>query len=55
MSVVRALASFTAAMEAPGAAPLRPAEDAVVLDTTGNTFQQSLRQILDIIRERIAL
>jgi hypothetical protein len=25
MSVVRALASFTAAMEAPGAAPLRPA------------------------------
>lgn len=37
------------------AAPLRPAEDAVVLDTTGNTFQQSLRQILDIIRERIAL
>ena len=37
------------------AAPLRPAEDAVVLVTTGNTFQQSLRQILDIIRERIAL
>lgn len=37
------------------AAPLRPAEDAVTLDTTGNTFEQSRRQILDIIRERIRL
>ncbi|MCI9391788.1 MAG: (d)CMP kinase [Oscillospiraceae bacterium] len=37
------------------AAPLRPAADAVVLDTTGNTFEQSCRQILEIIRERIAL
>ncbi len=37
------------------AAPLRPAEDAVTLDTTGNTFEQSRRQILDLIRERIAL
>ena len=37
------------------AAPLRQAEDAVVLDTTGNTFQQSRQQILDIIRERIGL
>ena len=29
--------------------------DAVGLDTTGNTFEQSCRQILEIIRERIAL
>lgn len=36
------------------AAPLRPAEDAVLLDTTGNTFDQSRRQILEIIRGRIA-
>lgn len=36
-------------------APLRPAEDAVLLDTTGNTFDQSLGQILDIIRGRLAL
>lgn len=35
------------------AAPLRPAEDAVLLDTTGNTFAQSLEQILDIIRGRL--
>lgn len=35
-------------------APLRPAEDAVLLDTTGNTFAQSLEQILDIIRGRLA-
>ena len=34
--------------------PLRPAEDAVLLDTTGNTFDQSRRQILEIIRGRIA-
>ncbi len=37
------------------AAPLRPAEDAVVLDTTGNTFQQSRQQLLDIIRGRVGL
>lgn len=36
-------------------APLRPAEGAVVLDTTGNSFQRSRQQILDIIRERIGL
>lgn len=35
------------------AAPLRPAEDAVLLDTTGNTFAQSLEQILNIIRGRL--
>lgn len=37
------------------AAPLRPAEGAVLLDTTGNTFEQSRRQILDIIRGRLEL
>lgn len=37
------------------AAPLRPAEGAVLLDTTGNTFAQSRRQILEIIRERTGL
>lgn len=36
-------------------APLRPAAGAVVLDTTGNTFEESCRQILEIIRERIGL
>ena len=35
------------------AAPLRPAEDAVVLDTTGNTFQQSLDLLLRTIKERL--
>ena len=35
------------------AAPLRPAEDAVYLDTTGNTFEQSREQILKIIKERL--
>lgn len=34
------------------AAPLKAAEDAVLVDTTGNTFEESRRQILDIIRER---
>ena len=37
------------------AAPLRPAEGAVRLDTTGNTFEQSLQQILAIIKERTGL
>ena len=35
------------------AAPLRAAEDAVRLDTTGNTFEESRRQILKIIKERL--
>ena len=35
------------------AAPLRPAEDAVVLDTTGNTFQQSFDLLLRTIKERL--
>ncbi len=35
------------------AAPLRPAEDAVILDTTGNTFQQSFDLLLQTIKERL--
>ena len=35
------------------AAPLRPAEDAVILDTTGNTFQQSFDLLLQKIKERL--
>ena len=37
------------------AAPLRPAEDAVVLDTTEINFQESLERIIEIIRERTGL
>ena len=35
------------------AAPLRTAEDAVSLDTTGNTFQQSFDLLLQTIKERL--
>lgn len=35
------------------AAPLRAAEDAVVLDTTGNTFQQSFDLLLQTIKEKL--
>ena len=35
------------------AAPLRPAADAIHLDTTGNTFEQSRQEILRIIKEHI--
>jgi len=37
------------------AAPLRPAADAVILDTTALDFQQSLRRVIEIIRERAGL
>ena len=37
------------------AAPLRPAEDAVTLDTTLLTFEESRQRILEIIRERAGL
>lgn len=37
------------------AAPLRMAEDAVLLDTTGLDFQESEKALLDIIRERTGL
>ena len=34
-------------------APLVPAEDAILVDTTGNTLEQSIRQLAAIIEERI--
>ena len=37
------------------AAPLRQAEDAVLLDTSALDFQQSLEALLEIIRERTGL
>jgi cytidylate kinase len=36
------------------AAPLKQAEDAVLLDTTGNELEQSVAQVLDIIEKRRA-
>lgn len=35
--------------------PLRPAKDSVVLDTSGLNFSQSLKRIVEIIRERTGL
>ena len=35
-------------------APMRPAEGAVLLDTTELTFEESRQRLLEIIRERIA-
>lgn len=37
------------------AAPLRPAEDAVVVDTSNLDFQQSKEELLKIIREKVGL
>lgn len=37
------------------AAPLRPAEDAVYLDTTGFAFEQSCELIFQLVRERFGL
>lgn len=34
-------------------APLKPAPDSVLLDTTGNTLEQSIAQLLAVIRERL--
>lgn len=34
-------------------APLKPADDAVVLDTTGSTFEQAVQLILTVIREKL--
>ena len=36
-------------------APLKAAEDAVIVDTTSLDFDQSCRKIMDIIRERVGL
>lgn len=35
-------------------APLKPAEDGIILDTTGNTLEQSVEQMLNLIREKIS-
>lgn len=37
------------------AAPLKAADDAVVVDTTHMNFEQSCRKILDVIRERVGV
>jgi cytidylate kinase len=37
------------------AAPLRKAEDAILLDTTGNTLEESIRQVISIINEQLTL
>lgn len=34
-------------------APLKPAEDSIMFDTTGNTLEQSIDQLLKMIKERI--
>ncbi len=34
-------------------APLKIADGAVVVDTTGNTFEQSLKALLDVIKEKL--
>ena len=34
-------------------APLKVADGAVVVDTTGNTFKQSLKELTDIIKEKL--
>ncbi len=34
-------------------APLKPAPDAVVVDTTGNTLEQSVAQLLKVVKDRL--
>lgn len=34
-------------------APLKPAEDAIILDTSGNTFEQSLELLISTVKERL--
>lgn len=34
-------------------APLMPAKDAILVDTTGNTLEQSVKQLINIIKERL--
>lgn len=34
------------------AAPLKPAPDAIVINTTGNTFDESLQELINLIEER---
>ena len=35
-------------------APLVPAEDAVTVDTTGNTLEKSVKLLTDIIKEKLS-
>ena len=37
------------------AAPLRQAEDALLVDTTGNTLEQSFNVLLSLVRENLSL
>ena len=34
-------------------APLKPAEDSIIVDTTGNTLEQSIEQLVTIIKSRV--
>ena len=34
-------------------APLQPAEDSIMFDTTGNTLQESIDNLIKAIKERI--
>ena len=34
-------------------APLKPAEDSIMFDTTGNTLQQSIDKLINMIKERL--
>jgi cytidylate kinase len=34
-------------------APLKPAEDGVIFDTTGYTLDESIKEIVKIIKEKI--
>lgn len=36
-------------------APLKPAEDAIIIDTTGNTLEKSVEQLLSIIRNGLEI
>lgn len=36
-------------------APLKPAKDAVILDTTGNTLEQSLELIKSVVEEKLPI
>ena len=38
----------------PAAAPLRPADDAIMIDNTDMDFAASLELLLDVIRGRVA-
>lgn len=34
-------------------APLKPAQDSIIVDTTGNTFEQSVEQLISVMKERM--